>query len=221
MSFHKSLPTAFIVTCMILMPLGAMAAGVGFYASTGYGAGVYSDNDASRPNLEDFTYQKVRLGGGFVFDNAVAGNSVFNYRLNLGLEGIADNLGDTSGLSYYFSGIRFNWLNDFGFALVRAQGLRWWLGPQQGLFLLNESDANGNGIVSFDGALGVVSGLNFNMARRFTLGLDLSVRYVFEFATRARRSPNGDFDAAYIGNGWEFGVTISFISRGRGRGGRW
>jgi hypothetical protein len=223
MTFHKSLPKiVFIVTCMFLvLPLRAMAAGAGFYVSTGYGGGVYSDNDASRPNLEDFAYQKVRLGGGFVFDNALAGKSIFNYRLNLGLEGIADNMSDTSGLSYNFAGIRCNWLNDFGFALVRAQNLRWWLGPQQGLFFLTESDDNSNGIVSFDGALGLVTGLNFNMTRRFTLGVDLSARYVFELATRAKRSPNGDFDASYIGNGWEFGATISFMSRGRGRGGRW
>jgi len=213
---------ALVITAIVLMLTPRMtAAGAGFYVSTGFGAGVYSDNDESRPNLDDFTYQKVGLGGGFVFDNALAGKSVFNYRLNLGLEGIADNMSDTAGLTYNFAGIRCNWLNDFGFALVRAQGLRWWLGPQQGLFLLNEADENGNGIFSFDGALGAVTGLNFNTPRGFTLGLDLGLRYVFEIATRARRSPNGDFDAAYIGNGWGLGMSISFMARGRGRFARW
>jgi hypothetical protein len=189
---------------------------VGFYGSTGYGEGSYTGNDES-VNFSTLSYEKFRLGGGFVFDNAVPSNSIFNYRLNLGAEGVADNVGDGAGLTYNFSGIRFNWLNDFGFALIRAPGLRWWLGPQQGLFILDEADASDNGIFSYDGALGVVTGINFYMPRRLTLGLDLALRYVFEIATRAFRSPGDNFDASYIGNGWECGLTVSFMLRGRDR----
>ncbi len=207
----------FVLACATLfLPPAAWAAGAGVYISTGFGGGQYSDDDASRPNLQDFTYEKIRLGGGFVFDNAVAGQSFFNYRLNLGLEAVADNVSDTLGLVYNFSGIRLNWLNDFGFALVRAPALRWWLGPQQGFFFLNESDADGNGMHSFNGALGAVTGLNFNLPRGFSLGIDLALRYVYEIATRAKRT-NGNFDASYIGNGWECAMTVSFMSRGHGR----
>jgi hypothetical protein len=205
-----------ILTCtLLLMPPGAMAAGVGFYASTGYGEGGYSGNDASRTDLPDLTYARTRLGGGFVFDNDVAGKSLFNYRINVGAEGVADNVADASGPLYYFSGVRFNWLNDFGFALIQAPGLRWWLGPQQGFFVLDESDASGSGILSFNGALGVVSGVNFNMPRRVSLSVDLALRYVFDIATRAVRTPYESFDASYLGNGAEVGLTFSFLVRGR------
>ena len=205
---------------IILSPLYAFAMGVGFYGSGGYGGGGYSPNDPSRSDLADLSYQKARFGGGFVLDNNVAGQSVFNYRLNLGADAVIDQIGgvvDPVPTTYDFSGVRFNWINNFGFALVRAPGLRWWLGPQQGLFVLNESDAGGSGIFSFDGAVGLVTGLNFNLKGRVSLALDLAVRYLLEIATREKRSPQESFDASYIGNGGEFGLTISFLVRGRDR----
>jgi len=213
-SFQKRIRVA--LSALFVLPYYLFAAGFGFYGSLGYGGGEYTNNDPDRPDLANLSYGKARVGGGFVYDNGPASQSVFGYRLNLGAEGIIDNVEDlnTTG-TYSFYGVRINWLNDFGFALVRTPNLRWWLGPQLGLFYLDESDGNGSAISSLDFGLGAATGINFNMPHNFTIGLDLALRYIPEIATRSLRSSLDNYDASYIGNGVECGLTVSFMIRGR------
>ncbi|HUI93018.1 MAG TPA: hypothetical protein VLX68_12290 [Chitinivibrionales bacterium] len=209
MDSHRFLPGAAAVICLILLPLSDVkAAGYGFYGSLGFGEGVFN----SELSFPDLSYARIRMGGGFVFDNALEGNSIFNYRLNLGADGIIDNVQDaTDNIAYHFDGFRLNWINDFGFAIVRVPGLRWWIGPQLGFHYLDESDGYGTGIFSLDFSAGAVTGINFNTPGGFTFGLDFALRYIGEAATKVEPSYQ---DVSYFGNGLEFGLTASFIIRG-------
>ncbi len=63
--------------------------------------------------------------GGLIFDTAVADDTLFNYRLNLGFGGWQHSF-DDSDVKY--RGFHYSFLNSFGFGTVRTPHLRFWLG---------------------------------------------------------------------------------------------
>lgn len=68
----------------------------------------------------------VGSGGiGFALDTAPSYQSNFNYRLNIGLE--AQDLEDDYGDTLEMGGVVVE--NVFGFAVVRQEDFRWWVGP--------------------------------------------------------------------------------------------
>jgi hypothetical protein len=104
----------------------------------------------------------------------------FNYRLNAGLA--AQNIEDDFGFEIEAGGIYAE--NIFGFALIRNENVRWWLGPlvRVGIYS-GETDTfnigGGTRQIDFDyielGA-GAVTGLNFNIDDRLILAPSLGFR---------------------------------------------
>ena len=98
-SFQKRIRVA--LSALFVLPYYFFAAGFGFHGSLGYGGGEYTNNDPDRPDLANLSYGKARVGGGFVYDNGPASQSVFGYRLNLGAEGIIYNVEDLNTTGTY------------------------------------------------------------------------------------------------------------------------
>jgi hypothetical protein len=104
----------------------------------------------------------------------------FNYRLNAGLA--AQNIEDDFGFEIEAGGIYAE--NIFGFALIRDENVRWWLGPlvRVGIYS-GETDTfntgGGTQQIDFDYielGIGAVTGLNFNINDRLILAPSLGFR---------------------------------------------
>ncbi len=106
---------------------------IAFFALThsalAVGVGIYVDGGGGQINWTGkIKESKISAGGGFigagmVVDTCVVREKVFNYRMNLGYNRL-------------FSGFdinRINLINTFGFAAVRTNTIRFWLGPQFGI----------------------------------------------------------------------------------------
>lgn len=118
---------------------------------------------------------------GFVLDTAPTNERTFNYRLNAGLAG--QDLEDDDGTTVESVGIYAE--NIFGFALVKNERVRWWLGPlvRVGIYS-GETDTfifNGDSIqTDIDYAefgIGAVTGLNFNINDKVVLSPSIGFRH--------------------------------------------
>lgn len=107
-----------------------------FCASTSVaavGIGPYVDLSSGGGELEwdydgyDWDVNVGAAAAGFALDTAPLGPSIFNYRLNVGLEGQTLEEDDYEDNALEMGGITVE--NVFGFAVVRKPTLRWWIGP--------------------------------------------------------------------------------------------
>jgi hypothetical protein len=96
---------------------------------------------------------------GFVLDTATTNESGFNYRLNIGLSSLTIEDPNSSG-EYDTRGIYAE--NIFGFALMKRETFRWWLGPllRIGYYSGDDYDVD---MSFFEFGLGLVSGMNFKL----------------------------------------------------------
>jgi hypothetical protein len=208
------------VALIFLFASSSHAVGFGIYGNLNPMWGGYDGNDPNRPDLASLDYSKMNIGGGFLLDLAVARRAVFNYRGSFGVEAVQDALPGVVSpvpVTYNFSGFRLKLMNTIGFSVVRKAPIRVWLGPQLGFTFLNEWDAANNGMVSFGPLPGLGAGVNINMGPVVTLGFELDTDYQFEVATRAKRSVQESFDAAYIGNGGGLNFLVTLIFRANDR----
>ncbi len=102
----------------VSLPTNAAAVGLGPFFEYGRGIGVVE----SGRNLD---YDTNRYSVGFALDTAVARDTLFNYRLNLGYS-YRDQMFDGGGDSESH-GLTLN--NMFGFGVYRSDRARLWLGP--------------------------------------------------------------------------------------------
>ncbi len=106
---------------------GAMAFGIGGYATLGGGNTIY---DFSRfewfrtGNMKNSS--NLAIGGGLVLDTNLANNRIFNYRLKLGGEALNVDRERSIDMS------RLHMQHIFGFGIVRTKVVRLWLGPSIG-----------------------------------------------------------------------------------------
>jgi hypothetical protein len=154
----------------------ALAVGIGGYVDVSGGSGDAEwDSDVQRWDIDTNA-----AGFGFVLDTAPMNERTFNYRLNAGLA--AQNIEDDFGFKIESGGIYAE--NIFGFALIRDENVRWWLGPlvRVGIYS-GETDTfntgGGTQQIDFDYielGIGAVTGLNFNINDRLILAPSLGFR---------------------------------------------
>lgn len=190
------------ISLLLLLSSEAYSYGVGAYASIGSGSFRFKElekDSSSRSDVNSY------LGGGILFDTAVAEDELFNYRVNLGFEIWKRDfaLNEDTGRSH------ITLYNSFGFGIFRRQWMRLWLGPQLGLQYLKQS-ATGSSYrhEGFGMTLGAMAGLNFNLGRDFSIGLDGGGRYRFSYMGSDRREAYDFFHY-----GIEGFANISFIVR--------
>ncbi|MBN2402898.1 MAG: hypothetical protein JXN64_10920 [Spirochaetes bacterium] len=153
-----------------------------------------------------------KLGGGFILDTAVAKDTLFNYRLNVGYTALV--IDNEEGV-YDIYGWDFHVYNTFGFGLVRTESIRFWIGPQAGLGLyygewdVSEDTYDTNSFSTFFLSIGGAIGLNYNISSRFSLGFDGGIR----FASHSGYGELGDQTYDITGSGAEFFANVCFIVR--------
>lgn len=107
-----------LVLWSLCLPTNSWAVGLGPFFEYGRGVGVLEDGG-------DIDFDTNRYSVGFALDTAVARDTLFNYRLNLGYsyrEQMFDGGGD-----FESHGLTLN--NIFGFGVYRSDRARVWLGP--------------------------------------------------------------------------------------------
>ena len=165
---RTSIVSFFIFSFILIFSTSLSAAGLGIAFRYGTGGVDYDlyDGDANH------------FGINFVFDSNVAKRSVFNYRLNAGVE-FFEHKYDVNydyGYLYYGTetneGIRIVTDHTFGFGIVKTSVVRLWMGPNVrfGFVAADESGlCLGAGITAL--------GLNFNFGPVFTLGLEAGYQF--------------------------------------------
>ncbi len=160
----KSSALLIVFIAGVMFSAQTMAVGNGFYMQMGSGTADWNaedDNDRWR-----FDSDTSHFGAGYVMDTAAGSSRFFNYRLQLGYEKYTDTIKNST------SELKFNSFiidQDFGFALVRNEAVRFWLGPELRIAFLGESSD------SYDTSLfgigtGPVIGIDFRTASNVTMG---------------------------------------------------
>lgn len=158
--------------------------------------------------VDDAEYDEDHFGAGFVFDTAVAADTLFNYRASIGYQHVDqdfDDVGNLSGGSFDGNGISLD--NAFGFGVVRNERIRLWIGPAIRLSMDWFDGDHGDDFYDLGIGAGPEIGLNFHANDRFSLGLTAGyqILYVASF-----------FDDDYYGNdddidGYEQGVFVKLL----------
>ncbi|ALC14911.1 hypothetical protein DSOUD_0110 [Desulfuromonas soudanensis] len=154
----------------------ALAVGIGGYVDVSGGSGEAEwDSD-----FQSWDIDASAAAFGFVLDTAPMNERTFNYRLNAGLA--AQNFEDDLGVEMEAGGIYAE--NIFGFALIRDENVRWWLGPlvRVGIYSGETDPVNiGGGTQQIDFTyaefgIGAVTGVNININDRLILAPSLGFR---------------------------------------------
>jgi len=187
----------------------ALAGGLGVYGSYDIVVGSVGWFDGT----SDFTRTKI-VQLGLLFDTSVAKDRLFNYRLQLGLDLSTASYFDTSLAQTVTMDIwQINFINSFGFAIVREEALRVWFGPQLGIGLGFEpsfSNSSYYGTMSnffeFDLFAGVVLGINVNLGDSLSLCADAGLRLHED----AMVSPSAYFGGFLIKPFVDVGLVLRF-----------
>jgi hypothetical protein len=182
-------------------PAHALSLG-GYFEAGGGTAKVEHPN--SRADVDDSQVDAGAIGGGFSLDTAVRGPSIFNYRLHLGFGG--QGYYDDSDRYVAVGGIVLD--NIFGFALVRTDRFRLWIGPTLRLgyysgHLYNEDyydygghhhDDEVGDYHAYAVGGGLALGANFAVGRSFNICPTIGYRYTKHYGSWNTDSSYGDRD---------------------------
>ncbi len=152
----------------------AMAIGLGGYL--GYAGGSTSLDVEDEDGVTwDRDADEDMLNIGFVLDTAVSGDSVLNYRLNLGYT----NVSATTDEDWDYSLDGFQLINTLGIAIVKNKKVRIWAGPQLGFTSLYGGADDYDWNLEFFGLIiGPVVGVNFHVNEKLSVGVDAGYRYI-------------------------------------------
>ncbi len=218
----RALVLVLAVFATIIFSVPVMAIGLGGSFTAGVAKAYWTDLETEGSGTAAF------YGGSFIFDTAVAKNSLFNYRANFAIQAIdadteSDSVEEGEKLKYKTEGMRYALFNSFGFGVVRTSSVRFWLGPQFGLHY-QDADTTETASrlwnVTYVGttpvplyrdvktktddngvgfSLGLVLGLNINIGPVFTLGLDGGCRGFFTATSEvANAGPEGFVNVSLI-----------------------
>jgi hypothetical protein len=153
----------------------ASGVGIGVYGSAGLGSQSWTESDYMADR--EFDTDSTLAGIGFMLDTAVSRTSLFNYRLAVGYERRAEENGD-GGHSTDFD--IFTMAHTFGFAVVRAQAVRVWIGPELRIFggSAEVDGPYGSSDLSMLGfAIGPALGANIHLGGLLSLCISASPMY--------------------------------------------
>jgi hypothetical protein len=210
-----------IVLSLLFTSSSIYAFGLGLYGTASKGSTEWTgtNNDTSK------TWEKetddTKKGLGFTLDTALAFDTLFNYRLQIGFNKIkmsGDNNWDFEGKEYHL-------YNNFGFGIFRSEIVRIWLGPQIGFGWFNTEYQNlpSNAVVEENKfwtifySYGIILGFNFNFGDVVTIAIDGGYRlrnnygnWSFDYRVTTTHI-YGDNDMT--GKGKEAFVDVSFMFR--------
>lgn len=177
----RTLTLALVCAAILWIPAGRAEAALamGPYLDLSSGDGTFEWDS----QWNDFDVDSRSGAIGFALDSAPTGPANFNYRLNVGLErqDLEDEFGDTLEMGGFVVE------SVFGFALVRQQDFRWWVGPLVRIgFYSGETDVyyDSNGdrsrteadLVEF--GIGIATGINFRIGPHAYLAPSVGIRFI-------------------------------------------
>jgi hypothetical protein len=184
------------------------ALGIGAYGTFSYTDACWEDLTNSSINGDLLHYF---AGGGLVIDTAVAKKNIFNYRMNLGLGQIWEKAKESDPFDEDLSGIEGEFINSFGFGIVRIPLFRLWLGPQLGIRFAHFDYPGNLDVDRLTFLPGAVLGFNINIGDLFTISLDGGFRY--NLGVTFYTSDDVLNDRVYSSLGPEGFVNLSVIFR--------
>jgi hypothetical protein len=157
--------------------------------------------------VDELDYDEDHFGGGFVFDTAVAQDTLFNFRTSIGYQHVDqkfDDVGTLSGGSFDGDGISID--NAFGFGVVRNERMRLWIGPAIRLSM-DFFDENGVEFYDFGIGAGPEIGVNFHTSDRFSIGLTAGYQILYVLSVLDDDYYGDDEDI----DGYEQGVFVKAL----------
>ena len=203
-----------ILLTLLSLPLGLSAVGLGVYVPLSFAersSVSVSSNFSStyEPNYTLKTNYKESVGIGLVLDTNVQKDALFNYRL--GLEAINREINNGNGSSCLNNcdyGRRYNIVNTFGFALVRNEDVRVWLGPRINIAWNTQSGDKDYFRTEFELGIAPVLGINVDLGKVVSLSFDLDYR--ISNITGASSNSGSSSYSSFTYSGTTQGATARF-----------
>lgn len=185
---YKISGLAILFVASVMYATQAMAVGNGFYMQLGSGTADWTaEDDFDRWNFNSDT---SHFGAGYVMDTAAGSSRFFNYRLQLGYDKYTDRVQNSSSELTFDS---FTIDQDFGFAIARTNGFRFWLGPELRFAFLGESSDNYDTSM-FGVGIGPAFGLDLRSAPNVTMGFKGGYMMMSYDGTAQDTLDNNDID---------------------------
>ena len=180
----------FVAGILALADRDASALGIGAYGQIkNTWATVTADYIDPVPPLNDFIESsdatRIMYSFGFVLDTNVSIDSIFNYRLQLGI-GFGTLSIDGRNYNDDIDLIEYSMYHSFGFGIIRSEKVRVWLGPQVGF-----GYASGKYSYAYESnkeyrevfvSLGAILGFNIHITNGISLGIAGGIRETILFA---------------------------------------
>jgi len=166
---------ALVILCLNTAPVYAL------------GVGAFGHFDGGKMVWNNFGANFMNYGGGLVIDTNLAGNQLFNYRMEFGVTNLSTPFRskeydivksavpmmvyphipslDYTPVTCDSNSIVLTTVHYFGFGVVRSKHLRIWLGPQVTFGAMVTQ------LTGVYAGLGLAAGMNINMGEDFTLSL--------------------------------------------------
>jgi hypothetical protein len=198
----------------------AQAIGFGVYFEYGHAWGNQDrEIDPFGSATINQNFEADQFGGGFALDTAVAKDTLFNYRLNVGYQ-FTDRMyeGSFSGLPRKVESHGFSLNNIFGFGVYRSELMRVWLGPSIRFSTNFHSDFDGFlgdvDVATIGVGGGLATGINFHTGTIGSASLSLGYQYLYSGEIRSVEV----LDDSRINSGGEhvLAVNVSYFFRSRG-----
>ncbi|HEY3176703.1 MAG TPA: hypothetical protein VGK94_13190 [Candidatus Polarisedimenticolia bacterium] len=188
----------------------AFAVGLGGYLSVGGGKADWT-YDFDVAGDVDADGDTGRAGLGFVMEIHPAGPSLFNYRLGVGYEAFGADFDFDNGPSDELELVGLVMDHTFGFALMRHDVARLWIGPQVriGLYGGGFDDLPGD-VFAAEFGIGGAFGANFHVGDAFTISTVAGIRVS---GYGASNDDNGVAEGDITGAGGSAFLNLAFMAR--------
>lgn len=190
----------------------------GFGGSLGYGRSQSKLDDVD-DFWADLHTEADEAAIGLVFDTNLAQDRLFNYRLNVSLAFVDEEVGQ-AGLENQVQGTNVALDQTFGFGLVRTPQVRVFLGPSLHLGVGRIDDhIRVSGFrenyerTAFTAGLGPELGFNYNVGRHLTLSTSAYVRYGFQVQAFQKLFDDRGSDGVFVGSDLRAGIVTSVFFR--------
>jgi len=210
---------------LLSVPMMVHASGMGFYIPVSVGDtsnltvsedGLYADYDMTQ------NYAST-AGIGLVFDSNIGKDKLFNYRVALEYQSTTVDSTEAAGSTedcntYHCEKIRLNFVQTFGFGVLRTETVRLWVGPRINMAWNSRSDSTdiGSGYTFTESEyaleLGIAPavGINVNLGRLVSLGADLDYRYAIASGAWDDFGSSGTYVGSTTGATARFYVMFRF-----------
>lgn len=202
--------------------LGALSAELASAGGIG-GTLSYHRSSADLEDTDDFwadlDTDSDTVGFGVVFDSNLAQDRLFNYRLNLSLE-LVDQDVSQAGLHNQVQGTNVALDQTFGFGFLRTDRFRVFMGPSIHLGvgeIDDEIDVDGFEFdyeeTSVTAGIGPELGINYHVGRHLTFSTSAYVRYGLQVQVFDDDFDDGGSDGVFVGEEWRAGLVTSVFFR--------